>query len=175
MVLERSPVAARMLPVGWTRAPGCWPPPMPTVGWGTCQGAAGRSRSPRPSPAVGCLQLRQKGEGRPQQRQRAGSIWSQLLQGGVTRVLLGLVAACTSMPRFARSRYLTAASAHGCRGGPEAVGRCRVPPLPSCPDGFELFTVSLLRLCRALLGQEHSAPHVLVVTAHSSSTGFSNK
>lgn len=68
-----------------------------------------------------------------------------------------------------------AALAHVCRRGLEAIGRRRAQPSSSRPDGFELFTVSLLRLCRALLGQERSAPHVLVVTAHSSSTGFSNK
>lgn len=68
-----------------------------------------------------------------------------------------------------------AALAHVCRRDLQAIRRCRALPSSSCPDSLELFTVSLPRLCRALLGQEHSAPHVLVVTARSSSTGFSNK
>lgn len=65
--------------------------------------------------------------------------------------------------------------AHVCGRGPGARRGCRAPPSSSRLDGFELFTVSLLWLCRARPGQEHRAPHVLVVIARSSATGFSNK
>lgn len=119
---------------GMDTGPGVLAPSHAHRGLGDLPRSRRPEQVPRPSPTVGCLQLRQKGEGCPQQRQRAGSIWSQLLQGDVTRVLPGLVAARASVPRFARSRYLTAALAHEwgeARRPWGAAECCRCPPAPA--------------------------------------------